>query len=101
VELQHICIHGHSAVNRLHLASSKPSLIIWGERDSIVPVRHAREAHEAMPGSVLHVFDGVGHWPQHDRPEEFARVVLDFIESTNPTEHTGELLPSTPAPPSA
>jgi pimeloyl-ACP methyl ester carboxylesterase len=73
-----------SALNRLHLAALMPTLIVWGERDSIVPVRHGRAAHEAMPGSILHVFEGVGHWPQHDRPGEFVRIVLEFIESTRP-----------------
>ena len=71
-----------SATNRLHLASLVPCLIIWGDRDPIVPVQHARAAHEAMPGSVLHVFEGVGHWPQQDRPDEFVRVVLEFIDAT-------------------
>src|SRR6266508_3944663 len=89
-----------SAVNRLHLASLRPILVIWGERDSIVPVRHARAAHQAMPGSVLHVFEDVGHWPQHDRPEEFARVVLAFINSTHPPDLTDEqLAPPIPASP--
>jgi pimeloyl-ACP methyl ester carboxylesterase len=73
-----------SALNRLHLASQMPTLIIWGERDSILPLRHGHAAHEAMPGSILHVFEGVGHWPQHDRPEEFVRLVLEFIDSTIP-----------------
>jgi pimeloyl-ACP methyl ester carboxylesterase len=57
---------------------------VWGERDPIIPVRHARIAHEAMPGSVLHIMEGVGHFPQHDQPERFVRLVLDFIDSTRP-----------------
>jgi pimeloyl-ACP methyl ester carboxylesterase len=73
-----------SAMNRLHLVSGTPTLIVWGDRDSVVPVRHAHEAHEAMPGSILHVLEGVGHFPQHDQPERFTRVVLDFIDSTRP-----------------
>lgn len=73
-----------SAMNRLHLVSGTPTLIVWGDRDSVVPVRHAHEAHEAMPGSILHVLEGVGHFPQHDQPERFTRVVLDFIDSNRP-----------------
>jgi pimeloyl-ACP methyl ester carboxylesterase len=73
-----------SAMNRLHLVSGTPTLIVWGDRDSVVPVRHAHEAHEAMPGSILHVLEGVGHFPQHDQPERFTRLVLDFIDSTRP-----------------
>jgi pimeloyl-ACP methyl ester carboxylesterase len=73
-----------SALDRLYLASSRPTLVVWGERDPIIPVRHARIAHEAMPGSVLHVMEGVGHFPQHDQPERFVQLVLDFIDSTRP-----------------
>jgi pimeloyl-ACP methyl ester carboxylesterase len=73
-----------SAMNRLHLVSGTPTLIVWGERDPIIPVAHAYEAHRAIPGSTLRVLDGVGHFPQHDLPEEFVRIVLDFVGSTGP-----------------
>jgi pimeloyl-ACP methyl ester carboxylesterase len=73
-----------SALDRLYLASGRPTLIVWGERDQIIPVRHARIAHEAMPGSQLCVLEGVGHFPQHEEPERFVRVVLDFVGSTRP-----------------
>ena len=42
-----------SAMDRLYLASSMPTLIIWGDRDDIIPVSHAHAAHEAIPGSRL------------------------------------------------
>ena len=35
-----------SAVDRLYLAAELPTLIVWGERDPLIPVRHAHEAHE-------------------------------------------------------
>jgi pimeloyl-ACP methyl ester carboxylesterase len=73
-----------SAMNRLYLFEGLPTMIVWGERDPIIPVAHAHAAHEAIPGSVLHVFDGVGHFPQHDDPERFSRVVLEFVDSTAP-----------------
>jgi pimeloyl-ACP methyl ester carboxylesterase len=50
-----------SAHDRLALASLIPSLIVWGERDSIIPVAHGAAAHEAMPGSRFEVFPGAGH----------------------------------------
>jgi pimeloyl-ACP methyl ester carboxylesterase len=73
-----------SALDRLYLAEGRPTAIVWGDRDAIIPVAHGRAAHEAMPGSVLHILEGVGHFPQHDQPDEFVRVVLDFIESAPP-----------------
>src|SRR5947209_4420757 len=54
------------ASDRLYLASKMPSMIIWGERDRIIPARHARSAHKSMPGSRLELFDEAGHFPHLD-----------------------------------
>jgi pimeloyl-ACP methyl ester carboxylesterase len=75
-----------SALDRLYLAESMPSLIVWGEADPIIPARHGRAAHEAMPGSQLELFEGVGHFPQLERPFEFARLLAAFIADTEPAE---------------
>lgn len=71
-----------SALDRLYLASEVPTLIVWGEDDSIIPVSHAHAAHEAIPGSRLEVFDGVGHFPHVEVPERFVEVLRDFIATT-------------------
>jgi len=73
-----------SAMDRLYLASPMPTLIIWGDRDDIIPVSHAYSAHEAIAGSRLVVIEGVGHFPQIEAPEQFVDVLVDFIESTEP-----------------
>jgi pimeloyl-ACP methyl ester carboxylesterase len=73
-----------SATNRLYLTELGPSLIVWGERDPIIPARHGVEAHNLMPGSRLEVFEGAGHFPHHDQPERFARLVSEFIATTEP-----------------
>jgi pimeloyl-ACP methyl ester carboxylesterase len=75
-----------SAVDRLYLAGMVPTLIIWGRRDPLIPVRHAEFAHRAMPGSRIHVFDRAGHFPHLDEPERFARALIEFIDSTKPAE---------------
>lgn len=72
-----------SAHDRLALASLLPSLIVWGERDSIIPVAHGAAAHEAMPGSRFEVFPGAGHLPHDADPARFAAVLTDFCESTD------------------
>jgi pimeloyl-ACP methyl ester carboxylesterase len=74
-----------NASNRLYLAKHLPLLLVWGERDSLIPVAHGREAHEHVPGSRLEVFADSGHFPQLDEPERFLDVVVDFIDSTEPT----------------
>ena len=35
-----------------------PTLIVWGTRDGVIPVKHAHAAHAAMPGSRLELFEG-------------------------------------------
>lgn len=74
-----------SATDRLYLAAEMATLIVWGRRDPLIPVRHAGIAHRAMPASRLEVFDGAGHFPQVEEPVRFARVLTDFIESTEPS----------------
>lgn len=77
-----------SAMDRLYLATPMPTLIIWGDRDDIIPVSHAYAAHEAMPGSRLTIIEGAGHFPQIEAPEEFVGALVEFIESTEPA-HLG------------
>ena len=73
-----------NASDRLYLASKMPTLIVWGGRDRIIPVEHARPAHEGMPGSRLELFADSGHFPHLDRPREFARTLEDFFADTEP-----------------
>jgi pimeloyl-ACP methyl ester carboxylesterase len=73
-----------NATNRLYLAQHVPFQLIWGERDSIIPVEHGIDAHEALPGSRLEVLERSGHFPQLDEPERFLETVLDFIDETEP-----------------
>jgi len=74
-----------NATDRLYLAAGLPTLIVWGERDPLIPVRHAYAAHERVPGSRLEIFPGAGHFPHRDDPDRFASVLLDFIATTHPT----------------
>jgi pimeloyl-ACP methyl ester carboxylesterase len=73
-----------SAMDRLYLASSMPTLIVWGDQDDIIPVSHAYSAHEAVPGSRLVIIEGVGHFPLIEAPEQFVDALVDFIDSTEP-----------------
>ena len=79
-----------NADDRLYLAQGIPVLIIWGERDRIIPVRHAETAHEAIPGSRLEVFENVGHLPQLEAPVRFIAVLERFIAETEPARFDSE-----------
>jgi pimeloyl-ACP methyl ester carboxylesterase len=81
-----------SARDRLYLAADMPTLIVWGERDSVIPVEHAHVAHELMPGSRLELFPRCGHFVPIEAPKRFAEVLEDFLATTEPAHvAAGEL----------
>jgi pimeloyl-ACP methyl ester carboxylesterase len=75
-----------SATDRFYLAEAVPVLIVWGARDPIIPVSHGEDAHRALPGSRLEIFDGVGHLPQIEQPSRFVTVLEDFLGETEPAQ---------------
>jgi len=56
-----------------------PTLIIWGRQDRILPVAHAQVAKDGTPNAELHIFDSCGHEPHFEHPEEFNKLVLEFL----------------------
>jgi pimeloyl-ACP methyl ester carboxylesterase len=56
------------------------SLLIWGTRDSAVDIGSAEALKRALPDCQLKVIEGAGHLPFEERPDEFNRLVLDFID---------------------
>jgi pimeloyl-ACP methyl ester carboxylesterase len=75
-----------SATDRLYLAELLPSMVIWGDRDPLIPVEHAHLAHRALAGNRLEIFEGAGHFPQLHDPLRFAYTLIDFMETTEPTQ---------------
>ena len=82
-------VSGH---DRLYLAENLPTLLVWGERDPIIPPAHGREAHALMPGSTLEIFERAGHFPHLDDPVRFINVVSDFLAATEPATLDPETL---------
>lgn len=56
-----------------------PVLVVWGERDQLLPVALGEATVKQIPGSQLVVLDGLGHNPYMEAPERFAHTVLTFI----------------------
>lgn len=73
-----------NASDRLYLAQEVPTLLVWGQRDPIIPVAHGRAAHELIPGSRLEVFEDSGHYPHVDESARFGRVLESFMDTTQP-----------------
>jgi pimeloyl-ACP methyl ester carboxylesterase len=66
-----------------------PTLIVWGEADSLLPLRHAREYARRIRTSELHVIPGSGHLPMLERPAQFNRRLLSFLETVPPSPGSG------------
>jgi pimeloyl-ACP methyl ester carboxylesterase len=70
-----------SALDKLHLMPGGRVLIIWGDRDPMIPISHGRQAHEVLPGSRFVVFPGATHEAHAHDPERFADLVVDHVTS--------------------
>ena len=64
--------------------SAVPTLVVWSEKDGIIPVAHARAVHAHLPGSTLLVFPSGGHEPHRRHAAAFADAVADFVGAPPP-----------------
>ncbi|MBL7844552.1 MAG: alpha/beta hydrolase [Cyclobacteriaceae bacterium] len=57
-----------------------PTLILWGARDAWIPVDHAHRFHQAIEHARLIIFDGAGHVPMEEIPDESVEAALSFLK---------------------
>jgi 4,5:9,10-diseco-3-hydroxy-5,9,17-trioxoandrosta-1(10),2-diene-4-oate hydrolase len=58
---------------------TQPVLIIWGDKDRVLPLNHGYFAKEKLPNARLKIMEGCGHIPFFERSDEFNRLVLEFL----------------------
>jgi branched-chain amino acid transport system permease protein len=58
-----------------------PALVIWGRKDIIITEQMARDTAAAYAGGRLEILDGVGHSVMVEAPEDFKRLLLEFVQS--------------------
>jgi 2-hydroxy-6-oxonona-2,4-dienedioate hydrolase len=58
----------------------KPTLLIWGNNDTITPPFVAREFNRLIPNSELHFIDKCGHAPMMEVPVEFNKILEMFLQ---------------------
>ena len=63
-----------------------PTLIVWGEHDSIIPIRDADEFERLIEDSRKVVMKDSGHIPMAERPRTFNDVLVDFLDEEGPAE---------------
>jgi pimeloyl-ACP methyl ester carboxylesterase len=78
------------AGQRTHLLAEvrAPTLILWGERDRLIPPSDAQLFARALPGAELHVLPGLGHVPHEEDPETTTALVRSFLARVAGTHTT-------------
>lgn len=70
----------------LSLSEQVPTMVLWSERDPVIPVSHARAVQDRLPGSRVVLFPGGGHEPHRRHVEGVADAIAEFVGSPYPTE---------------
>ena len=68
-----------SALDRVDVIKEFPSLIVWGERDRILPAHRGERIHRQVPHNQLSIFKRAGHFPHRDDPARFIRTLDSFV----------------------
>jgi len=77
---------------------SAPTLIVWGQRDVLVPPEYGKEIAAAVSDSRLVILQGAGHNVMYERPAEFNRLVIDFLAGAAPIVSNAPTAPQAQRP---
>jgi pimeloyl-ACP methyl ester carboxylesterase len=70
---EHLMDHAH------RLDALPPVAVYWGDRDPVIPARHAEEVHRYLEGVTVRRFAGAGHYPHREAPE-IVPEILRFLD---------------------
>ena len=59
----------------------KPTLILWGEDDTFLPLYLADLIHKDIKGSEMERLPDCGHFIQEDQPERATEIIVEFLNS--------------------
>jgi pimeloyl-ACP methyl ester carboxylesterase len=76
--------------DRAYLTEAMPMCVVWGADDLVIPVDHASNARALAPTARVEIVPNAGHFPHKDHPERFAKIVRDFIRTTEPSHYDRE-----------
>lgn len=57
---------------------NQPTLIIWGDQDNVIPIKHGYKLHEQILNSRFVILKDCGHVPQEEKSEIFTELVTEF-----------------------
>ncbi len=58
-----------------------PTLILWGEKDDVLPLKDAYRIKEKIKGSKLKILREVRHSPHREAPEKLSKILVSFLSS--------------------
>jgi pimeloyl-ACP methyl ester carboxylesterase len=61
----------------------QPTLLVWGNNDTVTPPFVGREFNRLIPNSELHLIDKCGHAPMMETPAEFNSILQKFLTKLN------------------
>jgi pimeloyl-ACP methyl ester carboxylesterase len=56
-----------------------PTLLLWGEKDAMIPVTNAADYLRALPDAKLATFPDLGHVPHEEAPDRTLATVRQFL----------------------
>ncbi len=72
-----------------HLSEiTAPTLLLWGDGDTVTPPRVADEFCDLMPNSRIQWLEGAGHAPQIEQAQAFTKAIDDFLGEFDPYNNT-------------
>ena len=72
------------ALFRRRLTFAGPVDALWGDADVLVDPSHAQALRRALPDAAVHVWSGMGHHPQRERPRELTELLTDTRRAWTP-----------------
>jgi Predicted hydrolases or acyltransferases (alpha/beta hydrolase superfamily) len=72
-------IRGDDVLDNRLQPINRPTLILWGRDDKLIPLNFGERFHQEIASSSLRIIDNCGHMPQVECPNEFAAAVLQFL----------------------
>jgi pimeloyl-ACP methyl ester carboxylesterase len=86
------------SANRIQREASlirQPTLLVWGDVDTHIPISEAYRLRDAIPNARLIIFRNCGHLPPTEHPQKFVEVVTNFCKAKKTQDkgaQTGESL---------
>jgi pimeloyl-ACP methyl ester carboxylesterase len=67
-------------ISQQYSTIKQPALLIWGDKDRIIPRRYGYRLHKDLPNSRLEILPNVGHMTQEEAPEKVLSLIKDFMQ---------------------